>query len=640
MRRRLAFGAAAAAMVAWLLPAAPGSAALRSIADGDPLIVRVREGAAAASSVAASVGGALGARVMPGVWRVRVARGAADRAVARMLGDRRVEWAERDGTVRIAATPNDPCFDQRRPECEEVRQWGLQQVGAQAAWDITRGRSTITVAVLDTGVDKNHPDLLGKVTVGTNYSNSPTSNDLIGHGTHVVGIVAARTNDATGVAGLGWNTTVRSIKVLDDTGEGNFSDVAAGIQEAIATGARVVNMSFAGPTFSAAIRDAVAGARAAGLVVVAASGNEGGTDRTYPSSYDGVIGVVATDANDAVPAFANRGPWASIGAPGVEIVSTYKTGWAAFSGTSMAAPHVSAAAALVFAEHPELTGDRVRARLGEAAVKVPATGDAFQWGRLDVLGALRGGSPGYWMVAADGGIFSFGAAAYHGSAGGTPLVQPVVGMAASPTKRGYWLVTADGRVLGYGDARVPGSLGNVRLNAAILGMEAHPGGAGYWLVASDGGVFTFGEARFHGSTGNIPLNQPVVGMASTPTGRGYWMVARDGGIFSFGDAAFRGSTGNIPLNEPVVGMAPTPTGRGYWLVASDGGIFAFGDAAFRGSTGAIRLNQPIVGMRPTPTGQGYWLVARDGGIFSFGDAAFLGSTGGIRLNQPIVGMAS
>ncbi|MDQ3757931.1 MAG: S8 family serine peptidase [Actinomycetota bacterium] len=604
------------------------------------MIVRVRDGAAVASTVLDDVDGSLGTRVMPGVWRARVPRGRAEVALARMRGDRRVVWAERDGTVRVATTPNDPCFDEPQEECFHVDQWGMQRVNAPAAWDLTHGSNAVTVAVLDTGVNRFHPDLLGKVVAATNHTDSPSTEDLVGHGTHVAGIIAANTDDATGVAGLGWNTTIRSIKVLDDSGAGDFSDVAAGIREAVVAGARVVNMSFAGDTLSMAIRDAVAQARAAGLVVVAATGNGAGTERTYPAAHDGVIGVVATDREDGVPAFANRGPWASIGAPGVGIVSTWKTGYGVEDGTSMAAPHVSAAAALVFAANPELTGDQVRARLGESALRVPATGTAFQWGRLDVLGALRGSVPGYWMVARDGGIFSFGAAGYHGSAGGTPLLSPVVAMAATPTKRGYWLVTSDGGAFAYGDARFSGSLGTVKLNAAILGIEAHPSGTGYWMVGSDGGVFTFGDARFHGSTGNIRLNQPIVGMASTPTGKGYWMVARDGGIFAFGDARFRGSTGSIVLNQPVVGMAPTPTGRGYWLVASDGGIFAFGDARFHGSTGAIRLNQPIVGMRPTPTGNGYWLVARDGGIFAFGDAAFMGSMGGTPLNQPIVGMAS
>ncbi|MFP5376739.1 MAG: SpoIID/LytB domain-containing protein [Acidimicrobiia bacterium] len=203
---------------------------------------------------------------------------------------------------------------------------------------------------------------------------------------------------------------------------------------------------------------------------------------------------------------------------------------------------------------------------------------------------------------------------------------------------GYWVVAADGGIFAFGDAGFHGSMGARRLNSPVLGMAATPGGGGYWLVGGDGGIFSFGDTAFWGSTGDIALNQPVVAMASSPTGRGYWLVARDGGIFAFGDAAFRGSTGHIRLNQPVVGMAATPGGGGYWLVAADGGIFAFGDAPFHGSTGNIRLNQPIVAMAATPSGDGYWLLAADGGVFSFGDAAFLGSLPGIGVPGPARGI--
>ena len=167
---------------------------------------------------------------------------------------------------------------------------------------------------------------------------------------------------------------------------------------------------------------------------------------------------------------------------------------------------------------------------------------------LPLVGAARADGGGYWEVASDGGIFSFGDAAFHGSMGGTPLNAPVVGLAATPD------------------------------------------GGGYWEVASDGGIFSFGDAAFHGSMGGTPLNAPVVGLAATPDGGGYWEVASDGGIFSFGDAAFHGSMGGTPLNAPVVGLAATPAGGGYWEVASDGGIFSFGDADFRGSMGGTPLN--------------------------------------------------
>ncbi|MCZ7526490.1 MAG: hypothetical protein M5U14_09020 [Acidimicrobiia bacterium] len=224
---------------------------------------------------------------------------------------------------------------------------------------------------------------------------------------------------------------------------------------------------------------------------------------------------------------------------------------------------------------------------------------------------------GYWLVAADGGIFSFGSARFRGSAGGSSLPHPVSAIAPTPTGEGYWFATRDGRVLRYGDAGAHGSLEGTAPARPVVGMAATPTGKGYWLVAADGGIFAFGDAAFHGSTGALTLNQPVVGMAATPTGKGYWLVAADGGIFAFGDAAFHGSTGALTLSQPIVGMSPGPLGKGYWLVAADGGIFAFGSAAFHGSTGAMTLNQPIVGMAPVPDGSGYWLVAADGGIFAF-----------------------
>ena len=216
---------------------------------------------------------------------------------------------------------------------------------------------------------------------------------------------------------------------------------------------------------------------------------------------------------------------------------------------------------------------------------------------------------------------------------------PVVGMAATPDGQGYWLVASDGGIFSFGDAPFHGSTGSLNLNEPMVGMAATPDGKGYWLVASDGGIFSFGDAQFHGSTGSLNLNKPVVGMAATPDGKGYWLVAADGGIFSFGEAPFHGSTGSLNLNKPIVGMAATPDGKGYWLVAADGGIFSFGDAQFYGSTGSLNLNKPIVGMAASPDGKGYWLVASDGGIFSFGGAQFHGSAGGTQVNAPVVGMA-
>ena len=228
---------------------------------------------------------------------------------------------------------------------------------------------------------------------------------------------------------------------------------------------------------------------------------------------------------------------------------------------------------------------------------------------------------GYWDVASDGGIFSFGAAAsrFYGSQGGKPLNKPIVGIAATPSGTGYWEVASDGGIFSFGDAQFAGSMGGQPLNQPIVGIATTPDGKGYWEVASDGGLFAFGNAPFYGSMGGTPLNKPIVGMATTPTGHGYWEVASDGGLFAFGNATFYGSMGGTPLDKPVVGMAVTPTGAGYWEVASDGGIFSFGAASnhFYGSMGGRPLNKPIVGMAVDPVSSGYWEVASDGGMFSF-----------------------
>ncbi|MHB1583419.1 MAG: beta strand repeat-containing protein [Acidimicrobiales bacterium] len=252
---------------------------------------------------------------------------------------------------------------------------------------------------------------------------------------------------------------------------------------------------------------------------------------------------------------------------------------------------------------------------------------------------LGGLSQGYWLVAADGGVFAFGAAHFYGSTGNLHLQAPVVAMASTADGGGYWLAAADGGVFSFGDAVFHGSMGGKPLNQPIVGMAATPDGGGYWMVASDGGVFSFGDANFYGSMGGKPLDKPIVGMAATPDGGGYWLVASDGGVFSFGDATFYGSMGGKPLNQPIVGMVPSPGASGYLLTASDGGVFAFGHTNFYGSAADLKLRAPVIGITPTPDGGGYWQDATDGGIFSYGDAVFLGSLGNLTLNAPIVGMA-
>ena len=221
---------------------------------------------------------------------------------------------------------------------------------------------------------------------------------------------------------------------------------------------------------------------------------------------------------------------------------------------------------------------------------------------------------GYYETDAAGDVEAFGAATCYGAMTGQHLNMPIVGMAVDRNTGGYWLVASDGGVFSF-NAQFYGSTGNIALNKPVVGMTPTLNGTGYYLVASDGGVFTYGDAQFAGSTGNIKLNKPVVGMGLDRSTGGYWLVASDGGVFSF-NAPFYGSTGNIALNKPVVSIAPVSDGSGYRLVASDGGVFDF-NTPFYGSTGNIALNRPVIAGINNNSYDGYWLVASDGGVFTF-----------------------
>jgi hypothetical protein len=248
--------------------------------------------------------------------------------------------------------------------------------------------------------------------------------------------------------------------------------------------------------------------------------------------------------------------------------------------------------------------------------------------------------PGYWQVASDGGIFTFGAAQFYGSTGSIKLNMPVVGMAATPDGKGYWLVASDGGIFAYGDAQFYGSTGSMVLNKPIMGMVPTVDGGGYWLIARDGGVFAFGDAPFLGSTGGNAPPYPITAAAPGYLGGGYWMVDANGQVFNYGDAPAEGSPSSAPDAYTISGIAPTHDDHGYWLSSWNGNVAGFGDAANYGSMYGTNLNAPIVGITATRDGAGYWLQGSDGGIFTFGDAPFFGSMGGRHLNAPMVGITS
>jgi glucose/arabinose dehydrogenase len=241
--------------------------------------------------------------------------------------------------------------------------------------------------------------------------------------------------------------------------------------------------------------------------------------------------------------------------------------------------------------------------------------------RLDApvvaIARTRSGN-GYWMLGADGGVFTFGDARFFGSAAGRLGGDRAVAITARPQGDGYWIATSGGRVLEFGRAPRMGSVADA---PAVVDLVANGRGTGVLGVTHVGGVISDGSARQFGQLPSRLGVRNVVGVALTRTGKGYWMFAADGGVFAFGDARFHGSLGGRRLNAPIVDAAASPSGKGYLLFAADGGVFAFGDARFHGSTGCLRLVKPVVGAALTRDGGGYWMVAADGGVFAFPSGA-------------------
>lgn len=253
-----------------------------------------------------------------------------------------VAFAEPNYRVQAFQAPDDPSFPS---------QWNLARINSVPGWNLTTGSSEVVIAVIDTGVALDHPDLVQKLVPGYNFiRNNNNPQDDNGHGTHVAGIAAAATNNGLGIAGVGYHTRIMPIKVLDSGGGGSTSDVAAGINFAVSNGAKVISMSLGGASGSSTMQSAVNAAWNSDVVLVGAAGNGGSAAKTFPSAYDNVIAVAASTPNDARADFSNYGFWVDVAAPGSTIMSTALAGgYKLMSGTSMAAPHVAGLAALLWA---------------------------------------------------------------------------------------------------------------------------------------------------------------------------------------------------------------------------------------------------------------------------------------------------
>ena len=308
--------------------------------------------------------------------------------------DPTVELASLNYKRRISAVPNDIYYNTDQKAY-------LNTVRVPQAWDLSKSTGGQIVAVLDTGADLTHPDLAGRLVPGFNIlspNHQPVDDN--GHGTMTLGIIAASANNSAGVAGVGWAAKAMPVKVLDADGSGFDDAIARGIDWAVAHGAKVINMSLGGPGDNAVLHDAVKRAYAAGVVVIAAAGNDGTDVLQFPASYPEAIAVAATNAGGVLTDFSSYGDWVDIAAPGRDILSTgsraltppgYEPYWYC-TGTSCSAPIVAGVAALMKNKYPTLTPALVAQRLKVLSRDAGPRGTDPYYGAgiLDAYAALGG----------------------------------------------------------------------------------------------------------------------------------------------------------------------------------------------------------------------------------------------------------
>jgi subtilisin family serine protease len=565
-----------------------------------------------------------------------------------------------DVPARIAAVPDDP---------ERGRQWNLDELAVDDLPDGTPDGAGTVVAVLDTGVRATHPDLLGRVDCGIGADFSVTSarsvgngcTDPHGHGTHVAGVVSAVRDNGTGVAGLS-AATIMPVRVLGADGSGMAARINAGIIWAVDHGADVINLSIVSER-TTAYDKAIEYALDRGVVAVAAAGNNRATGNRpqSPASTPGVVSVAASDELGLSSAFSYSGPTVSVSAPGSDIWSTTPGGYAAMSGTSMAAPHVAAVVARYLSGHPGAPVAQVRDALRDTAedLEQPGRDDNTGAGLVDVSELLtgvdppddpgRGAVPGAPRVTAvvpgvdevtvrwtpptwDGGspltsysvrvlevvdgalqdaaLVSPGAGATQATVGGlTRGALHVVVVAANNPAAGQWSVTSDA-------VRVPTTPGAPRMGTPNAG----PGAARVrWSApASTGGSRITGYVvkvyrgwtRVH--TATVPATAREVRIAGLVNGRAHTFVVQAVNAVGAGPHSDR----SIPVTPRQVPGAPwigrpapgNDAVRVYWTAPkSNGGAYisAYVVKVYQGTRGVRSVTVPGTATSALITGLGH-----------------------------------
>jgi thermitase len=335
-------------------------------------------------------------------YLVKVAPARRAAALAALEDSDLVASAEREPLVEAfaAITPDDADWSQ---------QWGLRLAGFPQAWGVTRGSSRVVVAVLDTGVDPTQPELRGALVPGYDFVNNDTDPaDDQGHGTPVAGIIGARGNNRSGVAGVCWNCSLMPVKVLDSKGIGLDSLIAAGIVWAVDHGARVLNLSLGGPGSSEDLANAIAYAARKNAIVVAAAGNNGTTEQNYPGANPLAISVAGTNSADRRYSWSSYGSWVRVAAPGCNVAPARGGRDEIFCGTSSATPVVAGLAALAISANPTATAVEIASAMERSAVPVAGV---VQHGRIDAGRSLS-------LVAAPPAAPQGADAVFRGTVGG------------------------------------------------------------------------------------------------------------------------------------------------------------------------------------------------------------------------------
>lgn len=381
--RRLVILAIASALAAALF-------ALHAVQQ-DPIVLVTLQPLASnqqAEALISSAGGHVLEQLKPlDVYRVAISPGGLAQVRARTD---LVKSADADGEQRAQVVPNDPLYRQF--------QWNLRRIGMEQAWDLRPDAADVIVAVLDTGVDLSHPDLKANLMTDAGYDfldDQASPQDDESHGTAVAGIIGALGNNHEGVTGIAWHVKILPIKALNSEGRGPDSAMVKAILYAADNGAKIINISSTGTRYSAALETAVQYAQDKGALIVAAAGNTGNGDNSvdYPAAFDGVIAVAAIDDKDQLATFSQRQSYVSMAAPGVDVPSTAWAGagrgpYASQSGTSIAAPHVSGAAAILWALRPDLSASDITNALESNADKIASTDPGYGAGILNVARAV------------------------------------------------------------------------------------------------------------------------------------------------------------------------------------------------------------------------------------------------------------